>query len=254
MLKSKNLHRKIIGRDFTISRLIPNMVTILAICFGLTSIRYAIDFKLDIAVMLVVIAGLLDMADGRIARFLKVTSNFGAQLDSLADFINFGVAPAIVIYIWKLREIPIQGLGWSLVLFFSICCVVRLARFNADLDDDAQVEFNKTYFKGVPAPMGAYIAGIPMMIELNPYIDIKFSSVIAALFVTLAALLMVSRLPTIAAKKYSIKPRNINIVFAIFAIIVALLLMEPWFMLPFIGILYLFSIPFTYYYYKKSRK
>ena len=252
MLKKRNLSSRIASKNFTISRLLPNMVTITAICFGLTSIRYALDNKLEIAVGLVVIAGLLDMADGRIARYLKATSNFGAQLDSLADFIDFGVAPAIIIYIWKLKEVPIHGLGWALVLFFSVCCVIRLARFNVDSQNETLTDFYKVYFVGVPAPMGAYIIGIPMMIEFNPYFDFHFSYYIVGFFTLMAGLLMVSRLPTIAAKQLSVKSHNINFAFAVFAIIIALLIMEPWFILPLIGILYLLSIPVTWYIYKNK--
>lgn len=255
MIKHKNIMINLRGkRNFTISRLIPNMVTIVAICFGLTSIRYAVDNKLEISVGLVVIAGLLDMLDGRIARFLKASSHFGAQLDSLADFINFGVAPAIILYVWKLKEIPIQGLGWSLVLFYSICCVMRLARFNTDLADEVKTEFSKMYFTGVPSPMGAYIAGIPMMVGFNSYLTIKPGYVVAAFFVILASVLMVSKVPTIAAKKYSINPKNINIIMLVFAIIIALVLMEPWFTLPLIGLIYLLSIPFVYFKLKKESK
>jgi len=254
MIKYRQLINKSARKSFTIRSLIPNMVTITAICFGLTAIRYAIEDRLEISVTLLIIAGLLDMLDGRIARFLKVSSNFGAQLDSLADFINFGVAPAIVLYIWRLKEIPIQGLGWSIALFYAICCVVRLARFNADLDDKEKVELSKCYFVGVPAPMGAYISGIPMMLGFNSYMSIRPDYFVVSFFVILASLLMVSRLPTIAAKQYSISPKNVNLAMVVFAILIALVVMEPWFILPLIGIIYLLFIPLTYYKLKKNQK
>jgi CDP-diacylglycerol--serine O-phosphatidyltransferase len=254
MLKHKHSDRQDGVKRFTIRRLIPNMVTIIAICFGLTSLRYAVEGQLEIAVALVVIAGLLDMIDGRIARFLKVSSNFGAQLDSLADFINFGVAPAIILYIWRLKEIPIQGFGWSLVLFYSICAVVRLARFNTENEDETKRDFNKLYFTGVPTPMGAYIAGIPMMLGFNSYIHIETNYIVASFFVVLASILMISKLPTIAAKKYSVNHNNVNVFMVIFAFIVTLLIMQPWFTLPLIGLLYLISIPYTYFQLKKIQK
>ena len=243
------------NREFTFSKLFPNMVTIVAICFGLTSIRYAIDDKLEIATSLVIVAGLLDVVDGRLARYLKATSIFGAQLDSLADFIDFGVAPGIIIYLWKLQEIPIQGLGWAIIVFFSICCVIRLARFNSDINNEEMKEFSNNYFLGVPAPMGAYIVGMPMMIEFNPYYDFRFNCYFVGAYTMLAALLMVSRLPTLSAKKFSVKPHNVNFIFAFFTIIIALLIMEPWFVLPLIGLGYLASIPITsYLHYKREHE
>jgi CDP-diacylglycerol--serine O-phosphatidyltransferase len=240
-------------RDFTLSRLFPNMVTIAAICFGLTSIRYALDNKLEISIALIVVAGLLDVIDGRLARFLKATSNFGAQLDSLADFVNFGVAPAIITYIWRLKEIPIKGLGWSIVLFFAICSVIRLARFNVDVQDSSLNDFYRNYFVGVPSPMGAYIIGIPMMLEFNRYYSIQFNYYIIGAIVVMSGLLMVSRLPTIAIKKFAFKPQNINYILVVFVSLIGLLIIEPWLTLSFIGFIYITSIPITSYIHFKKQ-
>lgn len=243
------------NKNLSFAKLLPNMVTLTAICFGLTSIRYALDHKWQISVSLIIIAGILDVIDGRLARLLKTTTRFGAQLDSLADFVDFGVAPAIVIYLWKLQKFEIKGLGWALVLFYIICCVVRLARFNVEEEqkNGNHSYTNSKYFSGVPSPMSAYVIIIPLMLEINPLYSIETNKWLEAALMIATSLLMVSRIPTFSTKNISIQPANINLFFACFAIALALISIQPWVMLPIIGFLYILSIPYTYYKHYKNQ-
>ena len=139
--------------------LVPNMVTLLALCAGITSIRMGVDGRYELAVSLIVLAAVFDALDGRIARFLKGTSRFGAEMDSLADFVNFGVAPAVLVYLWSLESM--KNLGWIVCLAFALCCAMRLARFNVALDDEDAPAWKSNFFSGVPAPAGAAIALLP---------------------------------------------------------------------------------------------
>lgn len=232
-------------RYLSLAKLFPNIITITAICFGLSSIRYALDQKWEIAVILIIIAGVLDLADGRLARFLNATSNFGAYLDSLADFINFGVAPAIVIYLWKLGGIVTKGIGWALVLFFAVCMAIRLARFNSDLDDDKE-GWSEMFFKGVPAPIGAYLALMPMMVSFRFEIDFSQYLPFLSIYIVIIALLLVSTVPTFSTKKIVISREYLSLFFSVFALILTVLIIEPWLVLPILGVVYLIIIPFSY--------
>jgi CDP-diacylglycerol--serine O-phosphatidyltransferase len=159
-------------RDQSINRLIPNMLTVMALCAGLTSMLYALQARWEPAVIAIVAAGVLDGLDGRIARLLNGQSKFGAELDSLSDFISFGVAPALLLYIWQLSEL--KGLGWAVTMAFAVCCALRLARFNTKLDNTDLPAWTSRFFVGVPAPAGAGLALIPVMatFELGPgYLD-----------------------------------------------------------------------------------
>ena len=144
-----------------ITRLFPNIVTILALCFGLSAMRYALSDRWELSVSFIVIAAILDGLDGRLARLLNATSDFGAHLDSLVDFVNFGVAPAFVLYLWGMHEI--RAFGWGIALFYSICCVIRLARFNTTLEEDEPPFWFDYFFSGVPSPIGALLALAPLI-------------------------------------------------------------------------------------------
>ena len=141
-------------RGWSVNRIVPNGLTVLALCAGLTSIRFALDGRWDFAVCAIVVAGIFDGLDGRAARILKVTSRFGAELDSLSDFLSFGVAPAVLVYEWSLSGV--RGIGWALALLFTVCCALRLARFNSEMEEPMaeQTEWSRDYFAGVPAPAG----------------------------------------------------------------------------------------------------
>lgn len=235
-----------------ISRLFPSFITIIAICFGLTSIRYALNGQWEISVAFIIIAGFLDVLDGRIARFLKATSNFGAQLDSLADFVNFGIAPAIVLYLWTIHKIPTKGLGWSLCLFYAICSAIRLARFNSDLAEPDRPAWRDGFFTGVPAPMGGFLSLLPMMISFEyPIIIALVHPLVIGIFMVITGLLMSSRIPTFATKRLIVKREYITIVLVVTGLVMGLIIMEPWISLSVIGFLYCCSVPFSIRAYKK---
>ena len=237
-----------------ISRLFPNIITIMAICFGFTSIRYALNQQWEITVAFVVIAGFLDVVDGRLARFLKATSDFGAQLDSLADFVNFGVAPAIILYLWELHKIQVKGLGWALVLFFTICSAIRLARFNSDLVEQNKPEWKNGFFTGVPSTVGAYLSMLPIMLSFKVDILDYVNPLVIGIYLVIIGVLMTSRIPTFATKKLIIRKEYISLVLVIAGLLIGIIIMEPWFSLPFFGILYLCSIPFSIISFQKQLK
>lgn len=237
-----------------ISRLFPNVVTIMAICFGLTSVRYALSGQWDMATHFIVIAGFLDVVDGRLARFLKATSNFGAQLDSLADFVNFGVAPAIVLYLWDVHNVETKNLGWALALVYAICSAIRLARFNSDLINPNRPAWKDGFFTGIPAPMGAYLAVMPIMLSFKTSIMDYVCPLSLGIYMVVIGILMASRIPTFATKKIIIQKKHISLVLAAAGLLVGMIIIEPWIILPALGIVYLLSIPFSIRAYSKLNK
>src|SRR2546426_11384153 len=151
-------------RPIPVRTLVPNVITLLALCAGLTAIRLAVEQKLDLALAAIVLAAVLDGIDGRIARLIKGTSRFGAELDSLADFVNFGVAPALILYFWDLHEL--RSAGWIAALVVAICAGLRLARFNVSTDDPNRPAWASNFFVGMPAPAGAVTALLPIYVNL----------------------------------------------------------------------------------------
>lgn len=241
--------RKVRGFSKAISevhiyKLIPSFVTILALCLGISAVRYAMDSKWTIAAGLIVFAGFMDGLDGRIARMLNSTSSFGAQLDSLADLVSFGVAPAIVMYFWKLHEIPYKGVGWGIVLFFIICSAIRLARFNSMLEEPSEKEKMKNFFVGVPMPSAAALLILPLTLTFD-LLSYDFSYWHIAFYQILVGILMVSRIPTFSLKGVVIKKRYISIVMLLFAILICGIVIEPWVFLPIIGLIYVATIPIS---------
>lgn len=226
-----------------ISRLFPNMITLTSICMGMSSIRYSLDEKWELAVTLILIAAFLDVMDGRIARLLKATSNFGAHLDSLADMINFGIAPILTLYFWKLRFIEVKGLGWAIVLFYSICCAIRLARFNSDLDVEDQPIWVDKFFVGVPSTVGAFLVLAPMMVSFES--SFYFSPAFLGLYATIIALLMASRVPTFSSKKIVIKRHFATFSLAVAGLIIASAIIKPWIALPILAIGYVITVPIS---------
>ena len=184
------------GRQIALVQLIPNMLTIAAICAGLTAIRFAVQGGFVQAVLLIMVACVLDGLDGRIARLLRSDSRMGAELDSLADFVNFGVAPPLAIYFWTLHDL--RGLGWIAVLVFAICCVVRLARFNIGAKDDSDCEpaTSSQHFVGVPSPAGAILAMLPMYVAFAVPQVPPLPDAIICLHLVVVGLAMICTLPT----------------------------------------------------------
>jgi len=227
---------------FSINRMIPNILTLLALCAGMTGIRLAIVGKYEAAVTAVIVAGILDGLDGRIARLLKGTSSFGAQLDSLSDFVSFGVAPAVMLYVWTMAQL--QGFGWAVVLIFAVCCGLRLARFNTQIGAELP-PYAHNFFTGAPAPAGAGLVMIPMFASFefggtfwrSPYLN---TIVIAAV-----AALMVSRVPTFALKRFRVQHEYVLPLLLLVGALAAFLTTEPWLTLLAVGALYISSIPFS---------
>jgi CDP-diacylglycerol--serine O-phosphatidyltransferase len=239
------------GRSFPISRLFPNMVTLAGLCCGLSSVRFAMLERWEIAVAMIVIAAVLDALDGAVARMLKATSEFGAQLDSLADIVSFGIAPALVMYLWALQDIK-RG-GWSVALFFVVCCALRLARFNTAMHEPntstKETELTqfkkKNYFTGVPAPAGAMLGIWPLVISLEGTEFFKTTPILSLIYLVLIGGLMVSRIPTFSLKKIRITSDYILPSMLIAGTFITTLIVEPWHTLAVTGIIYLCSIIFS---------
>ncbi len=231
------------SRTIALSRLFPNMVTIGALCCGLSAIRFAMLEQWDVAVIFIVGAAVLDAMDGALARMLNAQSNFGAQLDSLSDIVSFGVAPALVMHMWILQDI--KRYGWAAALFFVVCCALRLARFNAMLQEDEDCldgDEKKRHFLGVPAPSGALLALFPLVFTLEYEPLLPNSPWLCILYMMFAASLMVSRLSTFSLKRIRI-PHGMALPVMIGAImLIVLAVIEPWNTLMFIGAAYLISI------------
>lgn len=230
-------------RQIPIRMILPNLITLLGLCAGLTAIRMAIEARYGEAIGLIVVAAVLDAVDGRVARLLRSTSRFGAELDSLADFVNFGVAPAIILYVWALDGV--HSLGWIAALVFSICAALRLARFNVAIDGPTKPDWHADFFTGVPAPAGALIVLLPVYLQ---YLDLpigSFTVPIVLIYTIAVGLLMVSRLPTYSGKKFGARiPREAVLpLFVLVVVIAASLLSYPWHVLAAGAILYLIALP-----------
>jgi len=237
-------HRRF--RAVPIRIIVPNLVTLLALCMGLTSIRFAIEGAFEIAVIAVIVAAVLDGLDGRIARALRGTSRFGAELDSLADFVDFGVAPALILYFWSLHEI--KSLGWFAALVFAIACALRLARFNVMMDDPSKPAWHAHFFTGMPAPAGAIVGLLPLYLALSGLPLPKGPSVVSVeiAYVLFVAFLMASRIPHFSGKKIGRIPRE-YVIFVLFGVVVVVLLLAtfPMEMLVALTLAYLATIPFA---------
>ena len=235
----------------SINRMIPNILTLLALCAGMTGIRLAIVGKFETAVAAIIVAGILDGLDGRIARLLKGTSTFGAQLDSLSDFVSFGVAPAVMLYIWTMEQF--HGFGWAVVLIFAVCCGLRLARFNTQLGQELP-PYAHNFFTGVPAPAGAGLVMIPMFAAFE-FGDTFFRTPIFNTFVILAvAGLMVSRVPTFALNRFHVPSEWVLPTLLGVGALAAFLTTEPWATLLTVGVIYVGSFPFSIHSYRKLKR
>ncbi len=240
---ANNKPRKKRFQDLSINRMIPNILTLLALSAGLTAIRFGLDGRWAHAVIAIVAAGILDGLDGRIARLLKGASKFGAELDSLSDFVCFGVSPALILYLWTMKGAG--KFGWVLVMFFSICCGLRLARFNVMLDDEDAPVWQSRFFTGVPAPAGGGLVLLPMVLSFQLGDQIFREPWFTGLFLFVIAGLMVSSIPTYSLKKLKISRKWILPTMLITAALAVLLINAPWLTLSVIGVVYLLSIPLS---------
>jgi len=237
--------------NFSLNRLIPNILTLLALCAGMTAIRFALQADYEPAVISIMIAGVLDGIDGRIARVLKATTTLGAQLDSLSDFVSFGVAPSVLVYLWTLSRV--HGFGWAVVVIYAMCCALRLARFNAQLGIEPPA-FAHNFFIGVPAPAAAGLAMLPMLLSFQFADDVLFrSSYLNAVVLAGVAALMVSRIPTFSFKRFRVKRDWVLPTLLVIGALAAFISTEPWATLSMIGLLYLGSIPASYRAYRRLR-
>lgn len=233
-------HRKI-----PVRMLVPNLFTLLSLCAGLTAIRMAVELRYEMAIALVVIAALLDGVDGRLARALRAQSKFGAELDSLADFVNFGVAPAVIVFIWGLGSL--RGLGWIAVLVFALAMGLRLARFNAMIDVE-KPKWQSNYFTGMPAPAGAITVLLPLFLEGLGLFDVRSWPVLIAFYTLAMAALLVSTIPTFSGKLLGerISREFVLPVLVGVGALVALLVTYPYGTLTLLTLIYLGLIPVSY--------
>ncbi|MEH6950964.1 CDP-diacylglycerol--serine O-phosphatidyltransferase [Nitrobacter sp. NHB1] len=221
--------------------LVPNFITLLAICAGLTAIRLSTEGRMELAVAAIVFAAVLDGLDGRVARMIKGQSKFGAELDSLADFVNFGVAPGLILYFWQLHDL--NNVGWIAAMIFAISGGLRLARFNATMDDPNKPAFAAKFFTGVPAPAGAITVLLPIYLA---FLGVPHPpAVLTAFYTLLIAILMVSRLPVFSGKMVGMRvpPELVLPVFVSVVFFIALLISYPWVVLSFCSIGFLVSLP-----------
>ncbi len=224
-------------------KIAPNIVTLLALCAGVTSIRYSIQADWAKAVVCIFVAAFFDLLDGRVARMLKGSTKFGAELDSLSDFVSFGVAPAILLYQWTLFDLP--KFGWFFCLLMSIGMAMRLARFNTMLDDEPQPEYWNHFFVGVPAPAASAIVMMPLMISFDfPELNwLMRSNAFCATLLVIVTLLMVSRIPTFSTKKLKIPTYMFVPLMLVVALFASFIISQPWLTLGLATICYMLSIP-----------
>src|SRR5262249_46228547 len=241
-------------RQIPVRTLVPNLITLLALCAGLTAIRLAIEARLELAVAAIVFAALLDGVDGRVARMLKGTSRFGAELDSLADFVNFGVAPGLILYFWALHELG--NAGWIAAMGFAICDGLRLARFNVMIDDPNRPAWAANFFVGMPAPGGAITVLLPIYVHFLGASRFALEVPLVFLYTLAIAFLMISRLPVFSGKRVGKRVPS-DWVVPVFVFVVlgfALLIAYPWALLTAVTVIYLATLPFGFMAYRNYQE
>jgi len=231
--------------------LLPNALTIFGVCLGLSSIKFAIDLNYSMAVIAIGFAAILDTLDGRVARLIKGTSNIGKELDSLTDVISFGVAPGFVMYFWTLNEIG--KFGWMLVLIYSVCCALRLARFNLTTIEESQ-SWKINFFEGIPSPAAAGLVLLPLILNLSDLMKFDNYSTLSSITILLTSVLMVSKIPTYSLKRILI-PRHLTVFLLLgIGIYVSLLIFFTFETLFFTGLGYVIIIPISYFHFKSKNK
>ncbi len=234
-------------RQIPVRTLVPNVITLLALCAGLTGIRLAIEGRLELALAAIVFAAMLDAIDGRVARMIKGTSRFGAELDSLADFVNFGVAPGLILYFWGLHDWG--NLGWISAMVFAICASLRLARFNVQIEDPNRPPWAGNFFTGVPAPAGAITVLLPVYLS---FLGLPVPAIATLLYTLVIAALMVSRLPVLSGKRMGtrVPPEMVLPVIVVAVLLIALLISYPWPVLAVGVVVYLGTLPLGWFSYR----
>jgi len=230
-------------REIPLRLIIPNLITVLAICAGLSGVRLAFEGRFELAVAMVLVAAFLDGIDGRVARLMKATSKFGAQMDSLADIVNFGVAPALVLYAFVLDQA--RSLGWIAALIYVIAAGLRLARFNVMSERDVKASWQSEYFVGVPAPAGAMLVLLPMYLGLLGVVPDRTMGILSAAYTVLIAFLLVSRLPVWSGKSENRVRRDLVLPIILFVVLyVATLMSFTWETMVLTAVGYLITLPF----------
>lgn len=255
-------------KEINFRPLFPNTVTMAALGFGVSSINMAFWGQWSMAILFIALAGVFDFLDGKVARILNVSSKFGAELDSLSDFVSFGVAPAFLMYLWTMNEenrisvlqnlvgkADAVGIYWGFVLFVSMCCASRLARFNTMIDT-TQPPYWKYFFMGVPAPAGGFLTMLPLIFWLATNKEIEFfrHPSFAVCFLILSGVMMASKIPTLSLKNLHLPNQETSFLWIIILFVIAGLISFPWIMLSILGIAYLISIPVCVYYFLNLRK
>lgn len=241
MFKSRR-PRRITGLPF--NKLIPNILTLLALCAGLTAIRFGLHQKWQEAVLSILLAGVLDGLDGRVARLLQGTSKFGAELDSLSDFVSFGVAPAMLLYFWSMQRAG--GIGWAVVLLYAVCMALRLARFNTMLGQPDLPSWAYNFFTGVPAPAAAGLVLLPMMASFQIEVDGVFDHpAMVGLILVGVSFLMVSKIPTYSGKRFKVPHNYVLPLLLVIGLLAAFLVTAPWSTVTAITLIYAATIPIS---------
>ena len=250
-MEKRKSNLKIVPDKKSARMILPNMLTLIGVCIGLTSIRFALDEKYEIAIIAILFAALIDGLDGRIARLIKGTSKVGKELDSLTDMISFGVAPAFIMYFWKLNTLG--KFGWLLCLIFVVCVALRLARFN--INSNQEPSWRDNFFEGVPSPAGGILVLTPLIISLSGFdlINLNYEIVVPAFFIA-TSILLISKFPTYSFKKIVI-PRKTTI-FLLFGIVLffGLLLVYTFNVIAISAIVYLLLIPISFLHYSRIKK
>jgi CDP-diacylglycerol--serine O-phosphatidyltransferase len=243
-------HRQHAAREVPVRTMIPNLVTLMAAASGVTSIRYSCQENWRAAVIAIIIACVLDGLDGRVARMLRATSKLGAELDSLSDFVSFGVAPALLIYFWTMRVVtpesaayPFRGVFWAFALFYAMCAAFRLARFNIMIDDGPTQSYWKHFFMGLPSPGGAGLVMTPVIWQLGTDSNVLQSPWVGSAVLLLCGILMACRWPTLSAKGLRVPAKYMVPVLLLVMLFISMLVSQFWLTLGVVGVLYLLSVP-----------
>ena len=242
---------KIVPEKRSARVILPNMLTLIGVCIGLTSIRFALDEKYEFAIIAIIIAAVIDGLDGRIARLIKGTSKVGKELDSLTDMISFGVAPAFIMYFWKLNELG--RFGWLVCLIYVICVALRLARFN--INAGGEPSWRDNFFEGVPSPAGGILVLTPLIFSMSNIELFKLDyKIIVPIFFIITSFLLISKFPTYSFKKIVIQRKAT--IFLLFGIILffGLLLIYPFNVISLSALIYLAVLPISFFHYQKFKK
>ena len=229
--------------------LLPNALTIFGVCLGLSSIKFAIDLNYSMAVVAICFAAVLDTLDGRVARLIKGTSKVGKELDSLTDVISFGVAPSFIMYFWAINELG--KFGWMFVLIYTVCCALRLARFNLTTIEETE-SWKINFFEGVPSPAAAGLVMLPLILNLSGIIQFENKAIISAAVILTTSLLMISKMPTYSFKKITIARSSGIFLLLGIGIYLSLVIFYTFETLFFTGLVYIILIPISYFHYKQK--